>query len=64
VHSRKSPDREPGAIPDIRPDGDGLIYLVPVPAVHATARLLIRADADGNLWASLGPAEPGERDAE
>jgi hypothetical protein len=54
--SGKKLDERPGAVPDIRADGDSVIYVIGIPG--EAARLLLRCDPDGALRASL-TAKPG-----
>jgi hypothetical protein len=51
--TRKSLDLRPGAIPDIRPDGDGITYLLEIAGTQGGGRLVIRCDPDGAIWVSI-----------
>ena len=44
---RKALDERPGAVPEIRADGDSVIFYLDVPAEHA--RLIIRCNPDGTI---------------
>jgi hypothetical protein len=46
-----------GTMPEIRADADGVTFHLEVAGVHKNARLIIRCDADGNVWASLIPEQ-------
>lgn len=48
---RKTLDRRSGTVPEIRVDGDSVIFCLDVPTEHG--RLLIRCNHDGTVWASL-----------
>jgi hypothetical protein len=48
---RKALDRRPGTVPEIRADGDSVIFCLDVATEHA--RLLIRCSPDGTVSASL-----------
>jgi hypothetical protein len=58
VPSRKSLDGRPGPVPEIRADGDSVTFHLDVPGVHEIARMIIRCDADGNVWASIVSPRP------
>ena len=47
----KNLDERPGPVPDIRTDGDSVIYLIDIPDV--AAQLIIRCDPDGCVRASV-----------
>ena len=49
---RRTFDRRPGPVPDIRMDGESVIFVIDVMSEHA--RLIIRCDPDGSVRASLG----------
>ena len=40
-------------MPDIRAEADSVTFHFDVPSVHENARLIIRCDSDGNVWASI-----------
>jgi hypothetical protein len=48
---RKALDQRPGAVPEIRVDGDSVIFYLDVPAEHA--RLIIRCNPDGTAGSSI-----------
>ena len=48
---RKATDQQPGAVPEIRADGDSVIFCLDVPSEHA--RLIIRCDPDGAVRMSI-----------
>jgi hypothetical protein len=59
-------DRQPGSLPEIWPEGDSLIFAICVPSarqVPATARLMIRCDDGGNLWARIGASADARRNS-
>jgi hypothetical protein len=51
--TRKSPDQRTGPLPEIRADDDGVTFCLDIAGVQKSARLVIRCDASGNVWASL-----------
>lgn len=53
--ARKAFDHRPGPLPDIQMDADSVTYAFDL-ADLAHARLLIRCDAHGEVWASISPA--------
>jgi hypothetical protein len=48
---RKTLDQRPGGVPEIRADGDSVIFCLDVPSQHG--RLMIRCDPDGTVAASI-----------
>ncbi|MGE5243300.1 MAG: hypothetical protein ACM3SQ_03635 [Betaproteobacteria bacterium] len=51
--TRRTLDREPGPVPEIRTSGDSVMYHMEVRDVGRDARLIIRCDPDGSVWASI-----------
>lgn len=49
--SNKKLDTRPGSVPDIRADGDSVIYLIDIPGEGA--QLVIRCNPDGAIHAAL-----------
>jgi hypothetical protein len=47
----KTLDQRPGAVPEIRPDGDAVCFYLDVRTEHA--RLIIRCDPDGTVSSAL-----------
>jgi len=58
--SRRSLDGRPGSLPEIRPDGKSVKFLIDVRTVRDTPRLVLRCDDDGNVWASIHTADRHE----
>jgi hypothetical protein len=58
--NRKALDYAPGALPDIRAEGDSVFFQFDVTGLRRPAHLVIRCDADGNILASL-PNQPATR---
>ena len=48
---RKTVDQRPGPVPEIRTDGDSIIFHLDVPAEHG--RIMIRCDPDGSVRAAI-----------
>jgi hypothetical protein len=48
---RKALDERPGAVPEIRADGDVVFFCLDVRTEHA--RMIIRCDPDGSVSSSL-----------
>ena len=42
-----------GALPEIRLQGESVVFYLDIAAGRGNARLIIRCDADGQVWASL-----------
>jgi hypothetical protein len=48
-------DGQPGRLPTIRLDAASVTYVMTPPATPRAEALVIRCDADGELWVSLEP---------
>jgi hypothetical protein len=53
---RRRLDGRPGTLPEIRSLGSSVKFLIDVRAVRESARLVLRCDDDGNVWASIAPS--------
>jgi hypothetical protein len=51
--TQKLLDLRPGTLPEIRADGDRITYRLEIAGAQAGGRLIIRCDADGEIWASI-----------
>jgi hypothetical protein len=51
----KKIDERPGTVPDIRAEGDSVIYFIEIPSEGA--QLIIRCDPDGAIRASVTAKE-------
>ena len=58
---RRTLDGRPGALPEIRLEGDSVMFHLEIVNGRTTSRLLIRCDPDGSVWVSIGPAEIEDR---
>lgn len=58
---RSTIDEKPGRVPDIRSNGDNLTFTLPLNEVEDGIRLVLRCDGDGNVWASIAPADKFSR---
>ncbi len=54
---RKGLDRRPGPMPDIKSDTEGVTFVMEVGQAYSDARLTIRCDANGNVWAAIRRSE-------
>jgi hypothetical protein len=61
VENRKLRTPHPGALPEIQATGSSLTFRLEVAGVRHSPVLLLRCDADGNVWASI---EKNVRDTE
>ncbi|HEX7084890.1 MAG TPA: hypothetical protein VF198_00895 [Vicinamibacterales bacterium] len=52
LHSRGA---RPAPLPDIRADGDSVIFNLDVVGAWRGARLVLRCDDNGEVWAALSP---------
>jgi hypothetical protein len=41
-----------GALPEIRLEGDSVVFYLDIATASGAGRLVLRCDADGNVWAS------------
>jgi hypothetical protein len=53
MERRKTVDRHPGPMPDIRTQDDGVVFDFDLASGERGARLIIRCDAEGNAWARI-----------
>jgi hypothetical protein len=60
MSARKTMDQRPGSTPEIRADGDSVTFRLDIAGVNAGAKLVIRCDSDGTVWASMDTG-PGRR---
>jgi hypothetical protein len=54
--TRKTLDRHPGAIPEIRADGDNVTFRIEVIGEADDTRLVLRCDAEGEVWVAIEAA--------
>jgi len=50
---RKIADQQPGPPPEIRIKGDSVTFGLKMTGGPSGARLIIRCDGEGNVWASI-----------
>ena len=48
-------DRQPGSLPDIRMNINGVTFVMAPPGTPRGNQLVIRCDADGEVWVSIQP---------
>jgi hypothetical protein len=55
-------DRRPGVLPDIRANGEDVVFqfLVALGKPAEAPRLVLRCDSIGNVWAALRRSDRGE----
>ena len=41
-----------GVLPEIRLEGESVVFYLDIATASGTSRLVLRCDADGNVWAS------------
>ena len=51
-------DHQPGRVPEIRTDAGNVTFCLEVAGVDEAVRLVIRCDANGNVWASIANRAP------
>lgn len=48
-------------MPDIRSDGRNMTFALPLNEVEEGLRLVLRCDANGDVWASIAPVNESSR---
>ncbi len=51
--TRRTLDREPGPVPEIRAAGDSVLYRMDLRDLGKNTRLNIRCNPDGSVWVSI-----------
>ena len=51
--ARRLLDRQAGQVPEIRVEGDNVTFCLDIAGTGKSRRLVLRCDADGNVWASV-----------
>jgi len=54
---RQTVDQRPGSLPDIRTDHGGITFIMVPRGTPTSEPLVIRCDADGEIWISIGPID-------
>jgi len=54
---RRIIDHQPGPMPEIRAEGDSVTFHIDIARTAGEARLVIRCDADGQVWASIAESD-------
>jgi hypothetical protein len=54
-HERPTVDQRPGSVPDIRTDHGGITFIMVPFGIPGGEHLVIRCDADGEVWISIDP---------
>jgi len=49
-HREEAP--QSGVLPEIRLEGESVVFYLDIATASGTSRLVLRCDADGNVWAS------------
>ena len=58
--AQRARDHRAGPVPEIRADGDSIVFYMHVAGIHQQPRLIIRCDGDGSVWASIASERPSE----
>jgi len=53
---RQTVDPRPGAVPEIRENHGGITFTMAPAGIPGHATMVIRCDAAGEIWISIGPA--------
>jgi hypothetical protein len=51
--ARKSLDHIPGSAPEIHADGENVTFRFEVAGISESAKLVLRCDAEGGVWATI-----------
>ena len=57
AHQQHLLDGRPGSLPLIRTDTRSITFVMTLPGVRPDERLVIRCDAEGEMWISIRPEE-------
>ncbi len=49
-----------GALPEIRLEGESVVFYLDIATASGASRLLLRCDVDGNVWACIRGSVHGE----
>jgi hypothetical protein len=58
MRARRAEATHSGALPEIRLEGESVVFYIDIELAAETPRLVLRCDPDGNLWASLEALTP------
>jgi hypothetical protein len=58
---RRLLDRQAGQVPEIRVEGDSVTFCLEIAGTGKSRRLVLRCDADGNVWASVADQNTSAR---
>jgi hypothetical protein len=58
MRERHTFDQRPGSVPEIRTDSGGMTFIMAPAGSPKGERLVIRCDADGEVWISIEPDRP------
>jgi hypothetical protein len=59
--TRQALDRTPGPLPEIRTDDANIIFAMVPSGTRRGEQLVIRCDANGEIWMSIAPDGRGPR---
>jgi hypothetical protein len=61
MSARRVLDRQAGQVPEIRVEGDSVTFRLDIAGTAKTRRLVLRCDAEGNVWASVADRSVSSR---
>jgi hypothetical protein len=56
-----TPTAQSGALPEIRLQGESVVFYLDIASSHGASRLVLRCDADGSVWASVEESASRDR---
>ena len=59
--ARRLLDRQAGQVPEIRVEGDSVTFCLDIAGTGKSRRLVLRCDAEGNVWASVADQNSSAR---
>ena len=59
--ARRVLDRQAGQVPEIRVEGDSVTFCLDIAGTGKSRRLVLRCDAEGNVYASVAEQTTGAR---
>ena len=59
-HAHRPMTAQSGALPEIRLEGESVVFYLDIATASGASRLVLRCDADGNVWACIRGAVEGQ----
>ena len=59
-HAHRPMTAQSGALPEIRLEGESVVFYLDIATASGASRLVLRCDPDGNVWACIRGALAGQ----